>query len=255
MADAAGYELLMFTRSHFNEKVRWALDYKGVPHRRTALLPGPHAGTVTKLTGQTAVPVLIVDGTPIHDSARIIDELERRHPEPPLYPATPEERERALEIQRHFDTEVGPTIRRALFSILIEDPRYLAAVFAGHTSAPVRALYGAAFPLVKKQMIRKMAIFEPRVGEAFEATRLAFDYVAKHVGPSGYLVGDRFSVADLAAAALLAPGVDVHHPDMRKPEPHPKAIQEWLARWADLPGARWVQEIYDRHRPARAPEA
>ena len=54
-------------------------------------------------------------------------------------------------------------------------------------------------------------------------------------------------------AALLAPGVDVRHPDMQKPEPRPKAIDEWLARWADLPGATWVKEIYAKHRPGRAP--
>jgi hypothetical protein len=26
--------LVQFRFSHFNEKARWALDYKGVPHRR-----------------------------------------------------------------------------------------------------------------------------------------------------------------------------------------------------------------------------
>src|SRR6059058_1859108 len=31
-----------FTVSHFNEKARWALDFKRVPHVRRALLPGFH---------------------------------------------------------------------------------------------------------------------------------------------------------------------------------------------------------------------
>ena len=80
-------------------------------------------------------------------------------------------------------------------------------------------------------------------------------HVEKHVGPSGFLVGDRFSVADLAAAALLAPGVDVRHPDMLKPEQKPAAVEEWMARWADHPGAAWVRETYEHHCPGRAPEA
>src|SRR5438128_853440 len=29
--------------SHYNEKARWALDYKGIPHRRRAAIPGRHA--------------------------------------------------------------------------------------------------------------------------------------------------------------------------------------------------------------------
>jgi glutathione S-transferase len=249
------YELVMFLRSHYNEKARWALDWKGLPHRRTPLLPGPHAGTVKKLTGQTAVPVLIADGTPIAGSAQIIDELERRHPDPPLYPEEEAERARALEIQRFFDDEIGPKIRRAFFSLVLVEPAYLTALFGSHRSAPVRALYTAVFPLVRGRMKREMQIEEPHVSEAFRATREGFDFVAKHAGPSGHLVGDRFSVADLAAAALLAPGVALDHPDMKQPAPMPAVARDWLARWADHPGAAWVRETYARHRPARAPEA
>jgi glutathione S-transferase len=249
------YELVMFLRSHYNEKARWALDWKGVPHRRRPLLPGPHAGTVKKLTGQTMVPVLIVDGKPLAGSAAIIDELERRHPDPPLYPDDPAERARALEIQAWFDDEVGPKIRRAFFSRVLGEPAYLAEIFADHKSALVRRLYAGVFPLVRGKMKREMQIEEPHVAEAFEGTRQGFDFVAKHAGPSGHLVGDRFSVADLTAAALLAPGVAIDHPDMKKPEPQPAAAREWLARWADHPGAAWVRETYARHRPGRAPEA
>lgn len=246
-------ELVMFLRSHYNEKARWALDWKGLPHRRRPLLPGRHARTVRKLTGQTMVPVLIVDGAAIAGSARIIDALERMQADPPLYPADPEQRKRALEIQAYFDDEIAPKIRRAFFSVVLDEPAYLAAVFASHKSAPVRALYQASLPLVKGLMRRSMQLEEPHVSEAFEATRAGFDFVAKHAGPSGHLVGDSFSVADLAAAALLAPGVDVPHPDMKKPDPMPAAVQRWHARWGDHPGASWVLETYARHRPARVP--
>jgi glutathione S-transferase len=192
---------------------------------------------------------------PFASSDHIVDELERRHPEPPLYPADPSERARALEIQKYFDDEVGPKIRRALFSILLDEPAYLAAIFAGHKSGLVRTLYGGVLPLVTGMMRRQMQIEEPHVSEAFEATRQGFDFVAKNVGPSGHLVGERFSVADLAAAALLAPGVDVSHPDMHLPDPKPEPVRAFLARWADHPGAAWVRETYQRHRPGRAHEA
>jgi glutathione S-transferase len=39
-------ELLQFRHSPYNEKVRWALDLKRLPHRRRSLLPGPHMGVV-----------------------------------------------------------------------------------------------------------------------------------------------------------------------------------------------------------------
>jgi glutathione S-transferase len=63
-------------------------------------------------------------------------------------------------------------------------------------------------------------------------------------------VGDRFSVADLACAALLAPLVSPDHPDVRQPEPLPDALAAFLARFASHSGAAWVREQYARHRPA-----
>jgi Glutathione S-transferase, N-terminal domain len=65
--------------SHYNEKVRWALDYKHVPHIRRSLLPGLHALKAKRLTGDTSTtPVLTLDGRSIGDSTRIIAAIEER---------------------------------------------------------------------------------------------------------------------------------------------------------------------------------
>src|SRR6266542_2575268 len=85
--------------SHYNEKARWALDYKRIPHLRRAAIPGRHEAIAEKLTGARTFPVLVLGGEAIGDSTRIIEALERRHPEPPLYPADPDKRRRALEIE------------------------------------------------------------------------------------------------------------------------------------------------------------
>ena len=90
--------------SHFNEKARWALDYKRIPHERRSVFPGmqePRARTLRG--GTTTLPVIEIDGKRIGDSTRIIEELERRWPDPPLYPSDPAERRRALELEDFFD--------------------------------------------------------------------------------------------------------------------------------------------------------
>ena len=90
--------------SHYNEKVRWALDYKGVPHRRRAPMPGLlHPLVALAKTRRPTLPVLELDGRSIGDSTRIIGALEHRFPEPPLYPDDPGERRRALELEDFFD--------------------------------------------------------------------------------------------------------------------------------------------------------
>ncbi len=68
--------LWQFTFSHFNEKARWALDYKGIAHVRRSLLPGPHIPKVKMMTGQTTVPVMVMNGETIFDSTRIIAALD-----------------------------------------------------------------------------------------------------------------------------------------------------------------------------------
>ena len=126
-------ELFQFQGSPFNEKARWALDWKGLAHERISLLPGPHVRTIQKLSGQAKTPVLRYAGQVVPGSAQIIDTLETRHPAPPLYPADASQRARALEIQREFDEEVGPAVRCAKF-FEVMDPAYVKQVFAHHRS-------------------------------------------------------------------------------------------------------------------------
>src|SRR5438128_1627857 len=97
--------------SHYNEKARWALDYKRIPHLRRAAIPGRHANIAQRLGGGRTFPVLELDGETVGDSTLIIEALERRQPDPPLYPADPDERRRALEIEDFFDEELGPHLR------------------------------------------------------------------------------------------------------------------------------------------------
>jgi glutathione S-transferase len=242
----AEIELFQFHGSHFNEKARWGLDWKSVSHERISLMPGPHIRTMKKLTGASETPALRDGGRVVAGSTAILEHLEQRFPEPALFPDDPAERERALSIVRHWDAEVGPAVRLAKFFEVME-AAYAVGTFGKGRSALANALYRAAFPLVSGIMKSKMGIDAESAAAAREVTRSAFDFVAKEAGPSGYLVGDRFTVADLTCAALLMPCVEVSA--WGGPEDAATAKNRaWLARWAELPGAAWVRETYRRHR-------
>ena len=71
--------------SHFNEKVRWALDFKNIPHRRQRV-GADYLFQAWRATGHGTLPILFLDGKPIRDSTAIIAALEQQHPEPALYP-------------------------------------------------------------------------------------------------------------------------------------------------------------------------
>ena len=185
----AEIELFQFSGSHFNEKARWGLDLKGVPHERISLMPGPHMRTMKKLTGATQTPALRDHGEVVPGSTAILEHLERRYPEPALFPADASDRERALAIVKRWDEEVGPAVRLAKF-FEVMDAAYAVGTFCQGQSALARGLYRAAFPLVGGLMKSKMGIHAESAEIARKITREAFDFVAKEPGADGYLAKD-----------------------------------------------------------------
>jgi glutathione S-transferase len=235
--------------SHYNEKVRWALDYKRVPHVRRSLLPGLHIIKAKRLTGDTSTtPVLTVEGRSIGDSTRIIAAIEERWPQPPLYPQDGALRRRALELEDFFDEELGPHIRRAAYHELLARPELVVPLFTRGQPLAARVLLQAAFPVLRVGMRRALQI-NAQAAEASRAkTTAAMTRLEAEISSSGFLVGESFTVADLTAAALF-------YPVVRPPEfPYPTVVdvpdsaRDFLDSLAQRPGGRWVTEIYHHHR-------
>jgi glutathione S-transferase len=233
--------------SHYNEKARWALDYKGVSHVRRAPLPGiMHPVVALAKTGKPTLPVLDIEGETIGDSTRIIGELERRYPDPPLYPADPAQRARALELEDWFDEEVAPEIRRWLFFEIGQEPEYSARamrMFGTPAPAPVAAM-------MVRGTARRYGGTAAVLERAREGARAGYERVASELQPSGYLVGDAFSVADLTAASIL-----MHLP--RPPEfqyvipEFPEGVEEFATTLPEE-SVEYVRRMWREHRTPSA---
>jgi len=237
--------------SHFVEKVRWALDYKRVAHIRRSLLPGLHIRKAKRLTGDTStVPVLTIEGRSIGDSTRIIATIEERWPQPPLYPEDPAQRRRALELEDFFDEELGPHIRRAFYHELLPHPELVVPLFAHGQPLAVRTLLRDGFPLLRVGMRRKMEINAEAAAASRAKMVAAMDQLEREISPSGYLVGDSFTVADLTAAALfygVARPTEFPYP-MVADNDLPDSWREFLDPLTQRPGVHWVAEMYRQHR-------
>jgi glutathione S-transferase len=96
-------------------------------------------------------------------------------------------------------------------------------------------------------------VSEESAARAREAVVAAMDRVERELQPSGYLVGDRFSVADLTAASLFTP---VLAPPERPfaPKTLAPAVQELRDELSARPGGGWVAQMYARHRGAPVAE-
>jgi glutathione S-transferase len=239
--------------SHYNEKVRWALDYKGVPHVRRAVTPGLQELRARRLRAGRTVPILQVDERAIGDSTRIIEEIERRWPEPPLYPSDPEERRRALELEDYFDEDCGHDLRRVLFNDNLAEPEKFIGMLWG-PDQPRLGLLEALSPVLAPVVKWRYEIRPERVAHSRKVVRAALGMVEAEAGPAGYLVGDSFTLAALTAASILAlivvppqfPYIKLH-PDERAAQ-----FREFRASLKDRPGFRWVEDMYARHRGTSA---
>jgi glutathione S-transferase len=238
--------------SHYNEKARWALDYKGVAHVRRAVTPGLQELTARRLRAGRTVPVLEMNGRAIGDSTRIIEAIERRWPEPPLYPADPEERRRALDLEDDFD-DCGRDARRVLFADNLAEPETFVAMFYGADRRRI-GLLEPVTPLLLRIVKRRFRIRPETVEKSRERVRAALDTLEAEIGPSGYLVGQSFTVADLTAASILSPiVVPPEFPYIKlQPDERTALFRRFRDSIKDHPGFRWVEDTYARHRGTSA---
>jgi glutathione S-transferase len=237
--------------SHYSEKVRWALEYKGIEYRARLAPGGAALGTALVLTRGKSVtfPILELDGRRYTDSTDIVAALEERWPSPPLYPADAEERRRALELEEWFDEQVGPHVRLLGWHEALGDREALQRLTAATTPARGRMLKPAA--VVAGGYVRmRYGVHDPdRAAAAREKVVAGLDKLEAELGDGEFLVGGTFTVADLTAAALLYPLV---RPPEGPPLPPNAAFDEFRSPLAERRGFRWVEETFRRHRQPAA---
>ena len=245
--------LYSFSVSHFSEKIRWALDAAGLPYRETRLTPFLHMPRTLALTRKaTSVPILQAGDQVIQDSTRILEWLEREQAPFPLIPADPALRKEVLEIESRFD-RVGFHVVRVAYGNTLDHRAEALHLWTLDATPLQKALLHAAFPLVRRGFRRLLRMSPAALAKSSAAIDEAADWIAARVRAGRpYLAGDRLSVADIAACALMAPVVC--------PETHPvfgsaryRRLQRMnVVRWDDHPGFEWVREVYRRDRGAAA---
>jgi glutathione S-transferase len=236
--------------SHYSEKVRWALDWKGVNHERRTAMPGAHMAVAAWLTRgrHRTLPVLRLGDRTIGDSTAIIAALEETQPGPLLYPADAGERRRALALEEWFDENLGPHIRRFVFHDLSRNPELMRQLSVQMAPGPLRRFprmagaYGTTFVGV-----RYGAGSDRRSEEARRRVLEAFDFLESELAGGDHLVGDTFTVADLTAASLFYPLV-LPPEGPRYLASKPPELERLTAPLADRPGYQWVAETFRRYR-------
>ena len=234
--------------SHFSEKVRWALDYKGIAHRRR-VLGSDYLIKVWRATGQGKLPVLWLDGRAIADSTRIIAALEEHYPEPRLYPHDSAARQRALALEDDLDETLGPALRAAVVTPLFQhDPDFALRMLTtgmGSKAYPGLRRVLRVFPWYYRLRHR---ISERNLERDQATVATALDRIEQVRQGRAYLVGEAFTVADLTAASLLGPLLQPPELQYRLQVELPGYLEDYRNGLLRHPALQWAAGIYRLHR-------
>jgi glutathione S-transferase len=165
--------------------------------------------------------LVLDDGRVLADSPLIVayadaNADERRK----LLPTGRRERDEALELERRLDFEFAPHVRRFAYFHLLPNRRETMGLFDVRTPGLERLALRLLFPLLRRFMRRFMDIGEATALESLEGLRRILDEIGQRLSDGRpYLMGDRFSAADIAFASFASPLV--------LPRSHP-ALGQWL---------------------------
>lgn len=192
------------------ERIALALAHKGVPVEYVDVDPADRSPVVA-VSGQELVPVLVDGDLVLSDSPVILDYLEEKHPEPPLFPRDPARREEL----RSFLDWFNQVWKRAPNLIAAEE--------------------------LKPEPDRKrIAELETRLGAALDRFERLLD-------GRDYLFGDELTAADVTAFPFLKYAVlwtegdsERFHEILRETMPlggsYPR-LEAWIHRIDALPRA------------------
>lgn len=193
-------ELYQFELSHYCEKVRLILDYKGLPYRKIEVTPGIGQLDLYRLSGQRQVPVLKDGSEVIADSTAIAKYLEQRYPERPILPADPKQRALCLLIEEWADESIGLNARKVMIGAFSQNPAFRKALLPSSTPDFLRNLVESV-PREALDVLGLGAGFGPdAVKAAQQAMQQNFEALTGLLQDSSYLVGEEPTLADFAVA-------------------------------------------------------
>lgn len=238
--------LYQFPISHYCEKIRWALEYKGLPYTKIDLLPGSHVSVVKKIAPKSNVPVLVHDDRVVQNSSDIITYLDETFTARPLTPETPAIEEQARQWETYVDENVGPKMRLYCYHYFLDRPDIVLPLLNQGQPWHKKLAFRLIFPKVSDAMRKIMKIDARTAAISLKKLERAIDKLHSHLETNRYLAGDEFSRADLAAASLMAPFCMPEKYGLEWPESLPDEMETEID--ALRPKLNWVDEFYREYR-------
>lgn len=253
MKAPAEMRLITIPMSHYCEKARWGLVRLGIAYREVRHLQVFHYPRTYWVSRGPSVPVLIDGDVVVADSTNILKYLERYAPPGmALYPDDPVERARVNELEDLFDDVLGVESRRWVYFSFSAHPLQAVGIAGQGVPAAEKWLAPLVYPLFRL-LIR--LLIKPTSANVDAGLNRVRDIVRKTdamlARGQRYLLGSRFTAADLALACMMAPLVLPRNYGIRLPEVDelPAAAQPLVREFRDTDTGRYVLRLFAEEKP------
>jgi glutathione S-transferase len=196
-------ELYQFELSHFSEKVRLILDYKGLAYRKIEVVPGMGQLDLFRMSGQRQVPVLKDGNTVIADSTAIALYLDKTYPDRPIIPTNPQQKANCLLLEQWADSSIGMKGRTILWESL-KSSNLRTSILPVGTPDILRNLVSS----IPREAIDVLGLGLGLTPDSIRAAKAEMHRSLESVclllsqNSGGYLTGDTPTLADLTVAGL-----------------------------------------------------
>ena len=238
--------LYQFPISHFCEKARWALEYKQLEYKKVNLLPGLHVKKAKKLASNSSLPILVHDKKMINESREIISYLDQAFPQNILTPEDERLKKETLEWERFADKELGPDVRCLCYHTLLDHPDITIPFFTGDGPWFGKLFMKFTYPKLSMTMREYMKLNDKIVALIEQRLAFAIEKIYVHIKDKEFIVGDSFTRADVAVAALLAPLCKPNKYGLDWPEQYPEPLHSAIEKYAEK--LDWVTRMYKQYR-------
>jgi glutathione S-transferase len=214
-------------RSSASRRVRLCLAEKGLKFESVLVDLAKmehHTPEYLRLNPNGVIPLLVLpDGRSLYESGTICEYLDETWPEPSLRPDDPYERAEMRNWIRHADERIG--------NLIIFNWKHSLAKTASQWSDEELAERLKKVPSKERQeawlrAARRLYTAEEE-GEARRKLVLMLDKMEASLGRHGWLVGDKYSLADIAVVPFVKRIDEEIAPDDVSKKKHPRVLAWW----------------------------
>ncbi len=232
-----------FACSHYCERARWALQYKGIAFEEVYHVAGFQKQTMFQMTGQATLPVLQLDKSAqlktrpntVVGSGAILDWC--------MGPSA------EAQFEQQCEDDLGRLVRQFTYAASLRQPnsKVKEMLLCGGPKWQLAAMR-MAWPLIVPVMEKQMDAYAKKLPQIGEQLDVLLNQINLRLANKPYFNKAGFTRTDITVAALLAPIAKPIQMPLYLPVQLLPDTQLLVKQWQALPLLQWVRNIYDQHR-------